>query len=401
MSMPIEPKGPLAGIRILDAASLLAAPTAATLLSEYGAEIIKVEQPGPGDTMRRYPPFEGDISLLWKVVGKNRRSITCDMRQEAGRDLVRRLAVNCDIVLMNYKPATLERWNLDFEDFVKIKKDIIFFHLSAYGREGPYSDRPGFARVAEAFAGLTHRTGFAGEEPAQSGYPMLGDGVAGLYGAFAIMLALRERDRTGEAQMIDLALYEPLLRLIEDQIIAFDQDKVSPSRIGNSNPMICPNGLFPTKDDRFVSIPASTEPLWQRLIALMETPDLAPYDSNRMRLQHRALIEGKVEAWTRRHSLLELVDKCAAAGIACGPVYSVEEILSDPQIAARGSVISFNDPDTGKALRLASSAGRFSGFAGQVRNLGPNLGEHTDEILRNVLGASTDEIAALRAQKVI
>lgn len=394
-------KGPLSGIRILDAATLLAGPTAATLLSEYGAEVIKVEQPGPGDTMRRYPPFDGDASMLWKVIGKNRKSVTLDLRQPDGRDILKRLAAQCDIVTLNFKPATLKRWAIDFEDLVAVKKDIIVFHLSAYGRTGPYSERAGFARVAEAFAGLTHRTGFAGQEPAQSGYPMLGDGVAGLYGAFAIMLALRQRDLTGQPQLIDLGLYEPMLRLIEDQIVTFDTDGEAMERIGNANPLICPNNLFPTRDGRWVALPVSTEPLWRRLVATMDAPELAKYDSNRVRLAHRDEIEGQVRAWTSSMDLMELVNLCDAAGLAAGPVFSAEEILNDPHIRERGSVVSIDDPDLGRTVRLAGSAGRFSGFEGRVESLGPGVGQHTDDILGGMLGLSDEELAALRERAVI
>lgn len=388
-------EGPLTGVRILDAASLLAAPTSATLLAEYGAEVIKIEQPGDGDTMRRYPPFASDVSLLWKVIARDRKSLTLNLRTEAGRDVFRQLVARCDVVTLNNRPETLTKWGIDYDDLVKINPRLVMLHVSAYGRTGPYANRPGFARVAEAFSGLTHRTGFAGEEPAQSGYPMLGDGVTGLYGAFAILLALRQRDRTDEPQLIDLGLYETFLRLIEDQIPAFGANGTVMERIGNSNPLICPNGMFPTKDGRYVSIPASTEALWKRLVAVMGTPELLIYDSNPVRIENRALIEGKVAAWSRSHNFRDLLDLCAKAGIACGPVYSAEDILADPHIQARGSVIEVEDEDCGTVM-LASPAGRFSGFEAKVGTLGPRLGAHTDEILGTMLGYGADEIRALR-----
>jgi crotonobetainyl-CoA:carnitine CoA-transferase CaiB-like acyl-CoA transferase len=392
--MPSAP-GPLAGVRILDAASLLAAPTAATLLSEYGAEIIKVEQPS-GDTMRRYPPFRGDTSLLWKVVARNRRSITLDLRQPEGREVLKQLAKSCDVVVLNYRPETLAKWSLEFEDFVAVRRDIIMLQLTAFGRTGPYANRPGFARVAEAFAGLTFRTGFPDSMPSQAGYPMLGDGIAGLYGAFAVMLALRQREHTGEPQLIDLGLYEPILRIIEDQVAAYDEDGTVMERVGNSSPLICPNGMFPTRDNRFICIPASTEALWHRLAGLMGREDLLVYDSNRVRIEHREEIEGAVAAWTSTHDLVELVDICAEAGVASGPVYSSAEIVRDPQIAARGSIISVPDAETGRPVRMASPAGRFSGFTAEVRSTGPRVGEHTDEVLSELLGYSAEQIGKLR-----
>ncbi|WP_449415855.1 CaiB/BaiF CoA transferase family protein [Ochrobactrum teleogrylli] len=393
-------KLPLEGIRVLDAASLLAAPTTATLLAEYGAEVIKVEQPGSGDTMRRYPPFHDDVSLLWKVISRNKRSITLDLRKESGRKVLKELAAQCDIVALNYRPETLTKWGLDYEDFVKVKSDIIVYHLTAYGRTGPYANRPGFARVAEAFSGLTYRTGHPDKEPAQSGYPMLGDGVAGIYGAFAVMLALRQRDQTGEPQLVDLGLYEPLLRIMEDQIAAYGKNGTIMERIGNSNPLICPNGMFPTLDNRFVSIPASTEPLWRRLVGLIGDEKLLAYDDNRIRLQHRDLIEGKVTEWTRKHTLEQIVDICAEVGIACGPIYSSAEVVSDRHIAARGSVIRVEDEDVGE-IAMASPAGRFSGFEARVDSLGPRLGQHTDTILSQLLGYREDDIEALREDGAI
>ncbi len=201
--------GPLAGIRILDAATFLAAPLAASLLSEYGAEVIKVEQPS-GDWMRNIGPFRGDVSVWWKVIARNRRSVALDLNSEVGRGVFKQLASQCDVVIMNYRPAALKKWGLEFDDLVKCRKDIIYYHLTTFGA-GPYEQRPGFARVAEAFAGLTNRTGFPGQPPVQSGYAMLGDGIAGIHGAFALMLALRQRDLTGEPQMIDLGIYEPML----------------------------------------------------------------------------------------------------------------------------------------------------------------------------------------------
>ncbi|MFD4351167.1 CaiB/BaiF CoA transferase family protein [Nocardia sp. NPDC058518] len=388
--------GPLSGVRILDAASLLAAPTTASFLSEFGAEVIKVEQPGAGDTMRRYPPFRGKVSLLWKVVGKNRRSLTLDLRKTEGRQVLMDLAKSCDIVLLNFRPETLAKWGLDFDDFVAVRDDIIVLQLTAYGRTGPYADRPGFARVAEAFSGLTFRTGFPGSPPSQSGYPMLGDGIAGMYCAFAVMLALRQRDLTGEPQLIDIGLYEPMFRILEDQIAAHAEDGTVMERSGNSNPLICPNGMFPTKDDRFVCIPASTETLWKRLVDLMGRPDLLKYDSNPERISHRDEIEGAVEEWTRSHELTDLVEICATAGVACGPVYSAAEIARDPHIAARGSIVEVFDEETGRPVRMAASAGRFSGFEATVSGTGPALGAHTGEVLTELLGYSAEQIEKLR-----
>lgn len=391
---------PLAGIRILDAATFLAAPYAASQLSEYGAEVIKVEQPS-GDTMRGIPPLRGKVSVWWKVIARNRQSVALDLNTESGRDVFLKLVAHSDIVILNYRPAALKKWGLTFEDLKKVRKDIIYYHLTAFG-EGPYEQRPGFARVAEAYAGLTNRTGFPGGPPVQSGYAMLGDGIAGIYGAFALMLALRQRDLTGEAQKIDLGLYEPVLSMMEDMIVTYDETGSRMERMGNSSPRWSPHGLFPTKDGLFAIIACSTEKLWRQLRDVMGDPSLAEYDSDpALRVTRRSEIEAKVAAWTQAHDLPELLEVCGNAGLAIGPIYSAEEILKDPHIQARGSIITLEDPETGKPVRMASPAGRFSGFKGEVRHLGPQIGEHTDRILSGLLDYSDEQITRLRESRVI
>jgi crotonobetainyl-CoA:carnitine CoA-transferase CaiB-like acyl-CoA transferase len=392
--------GPLSGIRILDAATFLAAPYAASLLSEYGAEVIKVEQPS-GDTMRNIGPFRGDVSLWWKVIARNRQSVTLDLNTEDGRDVFKKLAAQCDVVIMNYRPDALKKWGLEFKDLQQCRKDIVFFHLTAFGA-GPYAQRPGFARVAEAYAGLTNRTGFPGQPPVQSGYAMLGDGIAGIYGAFALMLALRQRDLTGEPQMVDLGLYEPVLSLIEDQIISYDETGSRMERLGNASPRWAPHGLFPTKDGLFVILACSTEKLWRQLRGAIGDASLERYDNdNHARVADREQLEAQVGRWTQSHDLSDLLEICGKAGLAIGPIYSPAEIVKDPHIIARESIITVDEPETGKPIRMASPAGRFSGFKGEVRHVGPLLGEHTDAVLGGLLNYSPDQIAALRGKGVI
>lgn len=392
--------GPLSGIRILDAATFLAAPYAASLLSEYGAEVIKVEQPS-GDSMRKIPPLRGDVSVWWKVIARNRQSVALDLNTDEGRGVFKKLVAACDVVIMNFRPNALKKWGLQFEDLKKCRKDIIFYHLTAFGA-GPYEQRPGFARVAEAYAGLTNRTGFKDGPPVQSGYAMLGDGIAGIYGAFALMLALRQRDLTGEAQMVDLGLYEPVLGLMEDMIVTYDETGSRMERMGNSSPRWSPHGLFPTKDGLYAILACSTEKLWQQLRTVMGDESLKMYDNNSdLRVTNRTELEGKVSEWTKRHDLTELLEVCGKAGLAVGPIYSAAEIVKDPHIIARQSIISCDDPETRKPIRMASPAGRFSGFKGEVRTLGPKVGQHTDSVLSDLLHFSPEQIDALREKGVV
>jgi crotonobetainyl-CoA:carnitine CoA-transferase CaiB-like acyl-CoA transferase len=392
--------GPLSGIRILDAATFLAAPYSASLLSEYGAEVIKVEHPS-GDEMRTIGPLRGDVSVWWKVTARNRESVTLDLNTEEGRSVFKQLASHCDMVVMNYRPAALKKWGLEFEDLVKCRSNIIFHHLTAFGA-GPYAQRPGFARVVESFAGLTNRTGLPGGPPVQSGYAMLGDGIAGIYGAFALMLALRQRDLTGEPQKIDLGLYEPLLSLMEDMIVTYDETGSRMERMGNSSPRWSPHGLFQTKDKLFVIIACSTERLWQQLRTLTGDDSLKVYDNDPpSRVAHRPEIDGKINDWTRKHDLAELLEVCGKASLAVSAVNSAAEIVKDPHIVARGSIITVDEPETGKPIRMASPSGRFSGFKGEVRSLGPKVGQHTDKVLSELLHYSRSQIEALRAKRVI
>jgi hypothetical protein len=396
--MPATP--PLSGIRILDAATFLAAPYAASLFSEYGAEVIKIEQPS-GDHMREIGPFRGDVSLWWKVIARNRQSVTLDLNTQDGIEVFKQLVAQADVVIMNYRPDALKKWGLEFEDLVQCKRDIIFYHLTAFGA-GPYAQRPGFARVAEAFAGLTNRTGFPGQPPVQSGYAMLGDGIAGIYGAFALMLALRQRDITGEPQMIDLGLYEPVMSMIEDQIITYDETGSRLERLGNASPRWAPHGLFQTKEGMFVILACSTEKLWRQLRGVMGDPTLARYDNNNnARVAEREPLEAQVNAWTQSHELRELLEICGSAGLAIGPIYSPAEIVNDPHIQARESIITVDEPESGKPIRMAAPAGRFSGFKGTVRHVGPLLGEHTDAVLTALLHYTPEQIDALRQKRVI
>ena len=397
--MPTQ-TGPLAGIRILDAATFLAAPYAASLMSEYGAEVIKVEEP-KGDWMRKIPPMRDGVSMWWKVIARNRQSVGIGLRTEDGRKVFKKLVAQSDVVILNYLPASLKKWGLEFEDLVKCRSNLVYYHLSAFGA-GPYEQRPGFARVAEAYAGLTNRTGLPGGPPIQSGYAMLGDGIAGIYGAFAVMLALRQRDRTGEPQKIDLGLYEPILGMMEDMIVNFDVTGSRMERMGNSSPRWSPHGLFPTKDGLHAVIACSTEKLWQQLRTAIGDESLKVYDNNsNLRVEERPHLEGKVAEWTKQHNLLDLLQTCDDAGLAVGPIYSAEEILKDPHIKARGSIITRHDPETGKDVRMASPSGRFSGFKGEVRTLGPRVGEHTESVLSSLLHYSPEELDALRKRGVI
>lgn len=391
--------GPLSGVRVLDVSTILAGPLASSLLGEFGADVIKVEHPEAGDPARQYPPLVDGESAAWTMIARAKRSVTIDLHHPEAAGLVGRLAAAADVVVTNFRPATLRRFGIDFDDLRAFRPDLVMVHVTAFGRTGPYADRPGFARVAEAFAGLTYRTGDPDQPPVFAGYPVA-DGVTGIYAAFAAMLALRQRDRTGEAQLADVPLYEPLLRMMEDFVVEYGVTGASRERQGNQNPHISPNSLYRTRDGRWLAMPASTEQMWRRLIGVMDAPDLAVHDSMSARLAHREEIEARVAAFVAAHDLEPLMATLVEAGVAAGPVNSAADIWADPHIRARGSVVEVPD-GRGDHRLMQAPAGRFSGFDATTGRGAPALGEHTTEVLRDLAGLAESEIDALRHKGVV
>lgn len=390
---------PLTGTTVLDISTILAGPLSATLLGEFGAEVIKVEQPGTGDPARQYPPVVDGTSAGWTLLGRNKRSVTVDLHQPGAADLIGRLAREVDIVVTNFRPSTLARFGIDFDDLRAYRPDLVMVHVSAFGRTGPYADRPGFARVAEGFSGLTYRTGDPQGPPIFAGYPVA-DGVTGIYAAFAALLALRQRDLTGEAQLADIPLYEPLLRMMEDFVTEFSATGESVERQGNKNPRIAPNDLYRTKDGSWLTIPASTNRMWERLVAVMGASDLARHVSVSDRVEHREEIEARVAEFVAGLTAAEVATVLDEAGIASGPINSAEQVCTDSHIRARGSIVEVDDGRGGTRL-VQAPAGRFSGFEGTVGGPPPRVGEHTTEVLRDLLGLDDDELTDLRRAGVV
>jgi crotonobetainyl-CoA:carnitine CoA-transferase CaiB-like acyl-CoA transferase len=329
---------PLEGVTIVDTATLLAGPLAATLLSEFGAEVIKVEGPD-GDPMRDWPPHDnrGD-SITWQSVSRNKNCRVLDLHGDTDRSELTAMLRTADVFVTNFRLETLQNWGLDWPDLERINPRLIVLHVTGFGRTGVYRNRPGFARVAEAFAGLTHITGEEGGEPKFPGYPM-GDAICGLYGAYSLMLALRARDLTGRGGLIDLGLYEPTLRLLDDLAPGYANAGVIKDRRGNRQDHSVPNGLFPTADDTYVVIPASTNNMWSRVVRLLGDDSLAQFDTLAKRVENRETIESALTAYTVQHTADELVTIMMDAGIACGKLNTAKDIVEDPHVAERGNLI--------------------------------------------------------------
>lgn len=392
-----EPGHSLKEVRILDAATLLAGPLAASLLGDLGADVIKIEMPGKGDPLRGYPPFRDHVSLIHKVTNRNKKAVTLRLSEEDGRDIFRDLVRRSDIVVMNFRPATLEKWHLTYEDLQRVKKDIVMLQVSAYGDTGPYRDRPGFARIAEAFCGLAHITGYPDRAPVLAGYPVI-DSVTGLFGAFSILAALRQRDRTGEGVFVDVGLYEPMLRLMEDLLVSVPYG-IQRARIGNRNPYVAPNDLYECQDGHYIVLPISTDQVFSRLADVIQKPELkATYPSNALRLEHREEIDTWIAQYLMTVTSEEALKTFTEAEVPAAPIYSPQDILRDPHIAQRGNVQEVYDEELGELLTMQAPLPLGHGT---VRFPGRQLGQDNVEIFQELLGYAPESIRQLEANKTI
>lgn len=400
--LDVLPTSIFEGIRVVEASTVIAAPLSAAILGDFGADVIKIEDPRGGDPIRRLgPTFEGEATSS-KVTNRNKRSVTINLGTERGRELYIELVKTADVVVTNFRVPTLRRWRIDYEDLRAVRPELVMMHLTGYGRSGPYQDRPGFARVAEAFSGLTYMSGHADGPPLFAGYAV-GDGLAGVYGAFSLSAALLHRERTGEGQLIDLALYEPMLRIIESLIVDYDLLGIVPRRTGNQNPAVAPSSIYRTSDDRWITIPASTQQMWERLCRALDVPDLMDdqrYCDNRSRISHRDALDRRIDELVAERSFAELEHVFGAHDVAYGSVNSVVDIVNDPHIIERRNLVRASDKgETG--VLMQAPVPRFSSTPGSIRSVGPEAGDHTDEVLSSVCGLDAEALTRLRSDGVI
>jgi crotonobetainyl-CoA:carnitine CoA-transferase CaiB-like acyl-CoA transferase len=396
--------GPLAGLRVLDIATIIAAPTCATLLADFGAEVVKAEVPGRGDGARDFPPFKDGKSLWWKVINRNKKFITLDLRKPAGVDLFKRLIPDFDVLVENFRPGTLERWGLPKEVLWALQPRLVILRATGFGQTGPYRNRPGFARLFEAMGGLTYLTGEPDGEPMHSGYPM-GDAIGGLFGAVGVLAALCRRIQQPDApgEEIDLSMTEATLRLLDFLPIEYDQLGVVRERSGNANQYSAPAAVYRSRDDRYVSLSGSTNTLFTANANAIGRPDLptdARYASNRSRIEHSTELNAMFSKWISEHDLDDILSAFERAGGTIAPVYSIDQIVSDPQMLARDAIVSVPDADFG-TVRMQNVVPRFTNNPGQVLSTAGALGQHNHDVYITQLGLTEVELQLLRDQEVV
>lgn len=395
---------PLDGIRVLDIATFIAAPFCGAVMAEFGADVVKVEQPGMGDPLRAWgTESECGDSLVWLSEARNKKSITLDLRKREGVALFRKLVEKADVVLENFRPGTLERWGIGYEALRQVNPGLVMLRISAYGQTGPYREKPGYARIAHAFSGLAYLAREPGRTPVIPGSTSLADYTSGLYGALGVMMALRVKDRTGAGQVVDLALYEPIFRMMDELVPSFGKSGFVREPMGADTVNIVPHSHYLTKDDRWVAIACSSDKMFERLCVAMGKPELARdprYATMRQRDLRRAEVNGMVSTWAGGITAAEILKICEAAEMACGLLYNIKDIFEDPHYAARGNIEHMEQTRVG-SFDVPAVVPRLSDTPGRLETLGPELGSHNAEIYGDLLGLAADEIARLKSAKVI
>lgn len=395
--------GPLGGLRVVEAATLAAGPMVATALGEFGAEIIKVEQPGSGDPMRTWGNRKAGVGLVWKSVSRNKRCVTLDLRQPEGQDLFHELLAVSDVLIVGNRPSALERWGIDYESVHARHPHIVMLHVSGYGRGGPKSDRPGYGTLAEAMSGFAYVTGQPEGPPTLPPF-MLADGVASMAATYAVMMALYHRDvRGGGGQLVDVNLIEPLARLIESNTLAFDQLGLITERVGNRLDASAPRNAYRTADDKWVAISSASPTIAVRVYRAIGRADLAedPDYVDPVRRQQRAPeVDRLVAEWVQERALDEAMKVFEAADVTAAPIYDAEQLLGDEHLRARGYFLAVDDPDLGR-VTVQGPVAQLTETPGRVAHLGHGLGEDNDGVFGELLGLPADRLAALRASGTI
>lgn len=399
------PERPLAGLRVIDAATFIAAPFCATLLGEFGAEVIKVEMPKTGDPVRRLgsiTPETGD-SLIWLSEGRNKKSVTLDLRAPEGADLFKQLAAKADVVCENFRTGTFERWGLGYDTLRDINPGLVMLRITAYGQTGPFAERPGFGRIGNAFGGLSYLAGYPDRPPVTPGSATLADYMSGLFGAFGVVLALRARDRDGRGQVVDIGLYESIFRILDELAPAYAKFGQVRERMGPATVNVVPHSHYQAKDGRWVAIACTNDRIFARLAQLIGRADVAGegmYGTIEKREAARADVDQMVTDWCARFDRAEILALCDQGEVPCGPVYAIDEIFDDPQYQARGNISEQHDQRAGM-IAVPNVVPRLTETPGEIDWLGTELGAHIRDVFGELLGLDEAQIEDLRARGVI
>jgi len=393
-------KGPLTDIRLIELGQLIAGPFCGQLMADMGADVIKVEPPGKGDPMREWG--RGDYPLWWSVCARNKRCITANLRESDGQELVRKLVAEADMVLENFRPGTMERWGLGYEDLAKINPGIIMIRVSGYGQTGPYSSRAGYASVGEAMGGMRYLCGEPDRQPSRAGLS-IGDTLAATFACNAALAALHHREKTGEGQVIDASIYESVLNVMEATIPEYTVSNYIRKRSGATLPSVAPSNIYECKDGSFL-IAANQDTVFRRLAAIMGQPELAEderFATHTARGANMDELDGIIEVWTRTKTMAEVDALMQEAGVPAGRIYRAPEMLEDPHFEARDAIVD-TPTDEWPDLKMQNIFPKMSKTQGEIRYPGvETLGAHNDEVYKDLLGLSEEELARLKDNSII
>lgn len=395
--------GPLSDIRVIETGTLLAGPFCGQLLGDHGAEVIKLEDPGRGDPMRQWGrerPY--GKSLWWPVVARNKKSVTCNLRHAEGQELARRLVARADVLVENFRPGTLERWGLGYEELSAVNPGLVMVRVTGYGQDGPYAPRAGFGSIGEAMGGIRHITGEPDRPPSRTGIS-LGDALAGTMAAYGAVMALHARTRTGTGQIVDSALYEAVLAYMESLLPEWEVGGYQRERTGPVLPNVAPSNVYPTADGAAVLIAANQDTVFRRLAEVMDRTDLADdpkYATHTARGAHQGELDDLITGWTAGHDAHTLLGALHAAGVPAGKTFTAADMLTDPHFAARDAIVRLPHPDFGE-IPMQNVVPKLSATPGAVRWAGPELGAHNDDVYGDLLGLTPEVRAKLSADGVI
>lgn len=395
---------PLDDLLVIDLSTFIAGPFCSTQLAEFGAEVFKIELPKIGDPLRKFGSvLECGETLPWLSECRNKKSVTLDLRKPEGAALLKRMVEKADVLVENFQPGTLEKWGLGWDVLSAVNPRLVMVRISGFGQTGPYRDRPGFGRIGNAFGGLSFLAGYPDRPPVTPGSATIPDYLAGIYGAMGVLLCLRAREKTGRGQFIDIGLYEPVFRILDELAPAFQQRGYVRQRMGPGTVNVVPHSHYPTKDGRWLAIACTNDKIFARLADAMGVPEVAndgKWGTIRKREAARAEVDEYVGQWTSTMDRADVLRACEEHQVPCGPVLAIDEIFQDPQYKARENILWMKDERLGE-LAIPNLVPRLSDTPGEVKWLGPSLGEHTEEFYKGRLGLTDAELDRLRALDVI